>query len=459
MKNRFKLGCLLTIMAVSIVFYACPDAGMTGEIDNPFTNNGSTLKWNVNPSRDGDTGVYTQNRVLNTVWYEPEEDPRQVIGYQLTNGIPYFDHMVFLYAIRIIQQNCGTNPGAGVAGEDSTCRRNGLHGCFMKNQQYYQENWETYFKPLRDRGIKTIMSIVPAGGHSIQGVSTGTLYRWEPSNSANSWQNLMGDPNAVYFANEAATSTFIAQMKEYKEQFLIDGFGFDEEYSGTITGTNGTNSVVSLYNSTAGGQNILRFMHDMNLACYGPDYDNFDMEHFRNSSNRTNRLIFENYEISFGGNIPVSYTLPNTHPDPTQRGKVIHRDNLLDISFHAFYGSWAPNSGLPNFPRNRYGPASTAITDTRQTAPKPPPGVFGGSGVVPRMTSHLAGNYGVNMYYCLRSRTDIREGDLFGNPPWPINLYGADNRPETYLSEASKILFGMKTVFVGRDYRRVHEFQ
>lgn len=456
MKKKLFLACLaVSALVLAAFFYACPvDGGGGGEL--VFTNEGSTLKWNVTPYMCMETGKLTQHRVLHTVWYEPEEDPRQVIGYQLVNGIPFFDHIVFLYGVRIIYQNCGINPGAGVS--EGRCQINGLHGCFMGNMEIYMDDWETYFAPVRDRGIKVIMSIVPAGHRSIQGVKVGSLFRWVPRNPVNTWQNLMGDPDAVYFANEEATARFIRQMIDFKEEFLIDGFAFDEEYYGNIVHVGGQTGVVSLYDPVAGGQNILRFMHDMNVAAYGNDFDRFCFERWTNSSDRDRRLIFENYEFHFSTQIPESFQLPAHHP--THPNQWIFRDELLDISFQAFYGNWESDSRMPgNWPRGRFGPASVAVADTRQTAPKPPPGEGAGGGILPRMRSHLAGNYGVMMYYCLRSRYDLQFGDPWGREPWPPNLFGENNLPETYFSQISNILHGMPTEFVGQDFRRRHQYQ
>jgi len=54
-------------------------------------------------------------------------------------------------------------------------------------------------------------------------------------------------------------------------------------------------------------------------------------------------------------------------------------------------------------PRHRYGPASLDL-GFNPINPKPPINEGGGSGILPRMREHFAGNFGVVMFYCMTSR-------------------------------------------------------
>ena len=64
-------------------------------------------------------------RVIQTLWCEPEEDPRQAIGYRLEDGTPFFDHVVMLYGLMLMYRDC-----AAVLGAKGLCTKNGLHACY-----------------------------------------------------------------------------------------------------------------------------------------------------------------------------------------------------------------------------------------------------------------------------------------------------------------------------------------
>ncbi len=63
------------------------------------------------------------------------------------------------------------------------------------------------------------------------------------------------------------------------------------------------------------------------------------------------------------------------------------------------------------------------------------------------LDSHLNGNYGVMMYYCLRSRDEIKTA-------FTGHFAGSSN-PEDYFSIISNKLHGENTVYVGEDYPRI----
>jgi hypothetical protein len=452
-------------LALASIFSACnQDRGLEEEPgEDLFTNKGSTLKFNKTPTLDWNTGEYINHRVYHTVWYEPEEDPRQVIGYELENGIPFFDHFVFLYGMRLVARDCNAEPKES----EGRCRLTGAHACFGHNMWVYQDEWETHMKPLRDRGIKVLMSIVPAGYGAV-----ATCYRW-PMEQWFPWTEITGQP--AYRYNDEAMGRLIAQLRDFQQQYRIDGFAFDGEYGGPITVTidgvsveRGTTPAGNWsgrgFDSASawkvGGENLLRLMHDLNVAVYGNDYDKYDDEYARTTSDRNRRLIFESYEQVYANYIPESFRLPDNHPDEASRGQWIYRKDLLDLSFHSFYGTWAPNTHMPgSWPNNRYGPVSVALADNKDTAPLPKPMLANGSGVIPRMQQQLGGNYGVVMYYCLRSRDELSKGiEKWNRDSWPA-IYGPDNIPETYLTQISETLHGMKTRYVGDDYPRRFETQ
>ena len=418
---------IVSIILPVAVFSACPTDTGTGEVpERPIP---STVKMTAHPCRTGCN--LDPVRVVHTVWYEPEEDPRQVIGYELEDGTPYFDHIVMLYGLRLRHLDCNTT------GWRDQCRLTGLHVCLTGNMLHYRNNWEEYFKPIRDRGIKAILSIVPAGLNSYQrhqgdAVALHMVYRWPREEEALfRWADIGGRP---YPYNEEASNRLVQQVAELFNELNVDGVGYDEEYGGTMAIVrNGVADSISPRGALS-GHNLLRFAYELDKAA-------------------GRKLIQEFYEIEVS--LPWETTFISSSGEQVRA----IRDDIICYSFHAFYGGFAQNSSLPNRPRDQYGPASVAIADTQGGAPKPRPGRDGGSGVIPRMESVLRGGYGVVMYYCLRSRTDLEEGDPWGRLPWPPTMFGTSRRPEEYFSQISEILHGQRTLFNGLDFRRRFRYQ
>jgi len=139
--------------------------------------------------------------------------------------------------------------------------------------------------------------------------------------------------------------------------------------------------------------------------------------------------------------IPPAVLLYST--DARFAGRTIYRNDVIDRSYNSTYGGFgASGSGMP---RHRYGPASLDL-GFNPVNPKPPIGEGGGSGIIPRMKEHLAGNYGVVMFYCMTSRayTINKHGD---------NYFGPNQaRLESHLSNMTQILFNQNTVYIGQDY-------
>jgi len=417
MKKNFltnSISIFISIVLLSVFTSCMTDTGGS-DIDE---GNGipSTVKINMRGQR-----------VVNIMWGEPEEDPRQVIGYQLEDGTPYFDHYVMLYGFRLRDYNCAADP-------EMICNRTSLHLCFMNNVfTHYLADWDKYIKPVRDRGIKVIMSIVPQNS----GVCVGTLYNW-PMEQWYSWKSLEGEDQYPY--GEEAVRILIEQIKEFYEKYPFDGIGYDEEYGSTKTSTKGRGEV---YPNTGvypginanlagqiGGANILRFAHEVNMAL-------------------GKEISHEAYEIRYGTSIPASFTYPADWQVPEEWGmpadwdRTIRRNDLIAYSYQPYYGSWQADSAI-NLPRHRFGPASVAIADV-QGSPKP---ASGKNGIQAKMEDHLRGNYGVIMYYCLRDRAQI--ADRFPN------AFGPNNPPpEMYFSQISSRIYGQETVYIGPDYPRV----
>jgi hypothetical protein len=394
-----KTAFIALVLAATLLVASCPDEGgeAPAEPEPPTT---------VKLNRKG-------QRVVQTTWMEQGVDPRVTMGYLLEDDTPFFDHFVQLYGLRLRDNNCAADTDS-----PATCRKTGVHWCCMDliyNRMF--RDYETHVKPVRDRGLKYLVSLVP------EGVAVGMLYRW-PMEKWYPWKEITGQD--VYPYGPETVAKLITELKEIDARTPFDGIAYDEEYGGEHGGypaypeaakypkmsTNDTSEAWRI-----GGENIIRFAHEVNQA-FG------------------RKLIQETYEIRYAGKVPVSYTYDD--------GAVIYRNDVIDYSYEAYYGSWQPESGNVNFPRRRYGPGSIDLGFDPNT-PQPPPGFSAGSGITGRMQDHLEGNYGVVMYYHQVSR----EYYLKNRP----NYFGPNDAPlETYLSEISRILYGQKTKYVGRDY-------
>ncbi|MDR0563142.1 MAG: hypothetical protein LBG73_10720 [Spirochaetaceae bacterium] len=399
----------------------CPsDSGSTSGTDPNTENPGNPGgEWGEGGSLSAVTDTTKLNKngvqVIHTMWGEPEEDPRQVIGYELADGTPYFDRYVMLYGFRLLDKNCSQDT-------EVTCTKTGLHIHIANDvKAHYLDQYNTYIKPVQDRGIKVLMSIVPQDS----GVAVGSLYRW-PMQAVYDW--------SPYPYGEAEVAVLIQQIAELFDQYPFDGLAYDEEYGNNKTGQRGPGGVYpteGAYDAVMtnalrddawqiGGENLLRFAYEVEAAI-GRD------------------IIQEVYEIRYGEHVASEYTLAD--------GTEIRLEDVIDCSYEVYYGSWDANSHI-GMPRAKYGPASVSIADV-SGGPKPPPGRING-GILTRMADHLRGNYGVVMYYCIRSRNEIQA-------KWS-NYFGSGNPPmEDYFSQISQTIHGQDTVYRGPDYARVWE--
>ena len=261
------------------------------------------------------------------------------------------------------------------------------------------------------------MSFIP----NSDGAAVGNLFE------SASWTKELQEQYGDYPFNPQETYRMIDEIARLMKDLQIDGIAFDEEYIGTWLPPDSGQRITLSRNNV----NIIRFMYELQAALdlLGED----------------RKIIYENYEIV---SIPEYAAFKNRLGEPV----TVQRNGLLDYTSNPWYGRWDSDPVSAGIPRDRYGPLSVAIADTPQTSPNP---IYL---IQALMKDHLYGGYGVVMYYCLRSRTDIAEGNRFGSFPWPADQFGADNRPETYLSKISETLHGQKTVFAGEDYRRKFDF-
>jgi hypothetical protein len=113
------------------------------------------------------------------------------------------------------------------------------------------------------------------------------------------------------------------------------------------------------------------------------------------------------------------------------------QEEVIDATYAVHYGGWAPNSTI-GASKDRYSPCPIDIIAT-DASPKPSIPTLRS-----RMADHLAGNYGVNMFYCFRSREEVAARSEF---------HGF--LQEYFLSTVSEALFGERTVYRGPDYPRL----
>ena len=387
----------LAVAAVAASLSFCNLGGGTGEELPPPVS--PTEKINVKGQR-----------VVHTLWNEPMQDPRQAMGYQLRDGTPYFDNYVVLYGFRLLDNNCGVD-------NDLVCNESGLH-LHMSNEtmKYMLPNWNTLVKPLRDKGIKFVMSIVPSGS----GVTVGTLYRW-PMEEWYPWNTLEVEDEYPYGPD--AVKKVIGQIKEFHAKYPFDGIGYDEEYgsNGSDIGRGSVYPNADKYPKSdrgkawsIGGENILRFAHEVNLAL------GFKFGH-------------EVYEIRYGEHVAKSYTYPDGEV-PVGSAQTVFMEDVIDYSYYVYYGGWNPSSGF-GMPRSKYAPAVIELAVSE--SPKP---ASGKNGIQARMRDHLGGNYGVVMYYGMMGRDAYH------------NRYPNSPSLDNYFSEISRILYGQDVIYVGQDY-------
>jgi hypothetical protein len=468
-------GFVRTGMELTITFQNGDTADVSGDVINvtgynPFPDNDRevtitlsignvsvTTKVTVKTQR-GPTYKENKNgrQVIMSVWNECPEDPRNVIGYRLKDSRKLFwDHFVFLYGIRLREFDCATRAS-------TRCMRTGVHVCHGLNMFRYIDEWDKYVKPLRDAGIKVLLSIVPAD----QGYAVGTLYEW-PMEEWYPWKDCARGGEEIYPFGEAAVKVLIDQMLELYSRAPFDGIGFDEEYSrntsGGLNSGHPSGSVAETYrgrafpfpradtpnassgNSTSnvypalntdgnmekawrnGGRNMLRFMYDVDKA-------------FQERYNK--RLIWEAYEGIWTEYIPESMVID---------GKTIWRDDYLDWSSYTRYGSTRTHSLLlkegtetGKFPDSRWGPTPIQFAGANTAGQLIPP-FSGTNDIQTRVADHLAGNYGMFLFYSLRARDNIKDNFASFNGRYP----------EEYFSIMTQTLFGQETEYVGENYPRV----
>ena len=416
MKKRcmFSMSAVVGFLtAMSLIFSGCPESGIPEEIEIPDDQNTGDSTY-----KKGKGG----NRVWHTIWLEPVQDPRLVMGYRLDNDekTPLFDHVVILYGMRLRNSICSRI--------DWPCSIDGLHACLTGNMLYYMEHAETYLKPIQDNGQKVIVSLVPGGlaNFAVEGAAVGSLFNW-PNERTYPWDRWAN--GREYPGNEENTYNIIDFIAEWFMKANIDGIAYDEEYGGDVKFTNpngGGNTTVSVYGGTS-SDNLLRFAYELNQEM--------------KRRGRTENLIQEIYETKITLNPTATFKDRRTGEEVT-----VYRDELITLSYMPNYGGWLDKSTNPGFPNNRFGPASVAVSDIPLNSPRPPPGRRGNAGIINRMERHLRGKYGVVMYYGLGSRAGLES--------WPQDTFGESDgtKPETYFSSITEILYDHKTIYVGEDY-------
>ncbi|MDR0567924.1 MAG: hypothetical protein LBG87_01785 [Spirochaetaceae bacterium] len=419
-------------IALVLCLSACPSGEESGgggggeEVTPPPTDPNKSKKLNVNGQQ-----------VVMEAWGEPEEDPRCLLGYELEGGdgssveggTPFWDRYVILYGGRVSNKNCANEPG-------TTCQKTGLHlHLFDAAVEHLYNDAETKLRPLQEKGIKVLMGLVP----DTSGVAVGSLYNW-PNEEYYPWaENNNGQP---YPFGEAEARAFVQDVAAELKKYRLDGVGYDEEYANLAGGTGpGLPNVYPTtveYNATSaqvenawkkGGENLFRFAYELQQAM--PYAISQDI-----------------YEIRFGTHVPETMPMykldPSNYTEGTTEGdKTVAITDVFDYSFHSIYGQLKPTSANP-MPRSRYGCISVSIADV-ETAPQP---AMTPSGIDAAMETHLAGDYGMIMYYCFRSRFET-------TTRWP-NMYGAGKTVEEYYSRISEPLFGCATQYVGEDYPRMY---
>jgi hypothetical protein len=120
-------------------------------------------------------------------------------------------------------------------------------------------------------------------------------------------------------------------------------------------------------------------------------------------------------------------------------GKTVKAEDVFSASYSPYYGSWDAHSAY--MPDSKYGPIPIDIGAVDVVKPS-------STSITSNMKTHLKGNYGVNMFYCLRSREEMkaRLPSFFAKGVWDA---------AEYLSKMSTVLYGEKTVYVGDDYARL----
>ena len=416
---------LLALCAAALVFASCPAGDETEppEAPRPAKDDHRVVKMNNMGTPDDPSDDV---RVINTLWCEGHwQDPRLAMGYQLEDsGKLFFDRYVDLYAARLTDRDCASLPDGR-----SSCRRTGLHLHHDERMDYKLTNWQRYIKPIQDKGMQYLMSLVPSGA----GVAHGGLYSW-PMEDAVPWASIY-PAETEYPFGETATQRLIDQIIEDARLYNIDGIAFDDEYGngpGAGPGRPQAYPNEGTYYTTAsarnaawerGGRNMLRFAYEVKKQVkekLGRDF------------------TIECYEIRYGSYMPSEMEYD---------GKRVRLSDVVDISYSPWYGSWTYPSGAGlaqhHMPNDQYGPISIDIgSATAASAPKP---ASSESGIVSNIDQHRQAGFGAIMYFSAVSRESWKKD-------YPQNYFGTGNDPNEYFSKISRSLFGENTLYVGDDY-------
>jgi hypothetical protein len=366
-------------------------------------------------------------RVQVTVWCEGAwQDPRITMGYRLSQSNKcFFDRYVMLYGGRLANQDCAADPD-----RYDGCVKTGFHLHHPARMLKILQEWETYYKPIQDEGIKFVMALVPAGG----GVAHGTLYSW-PFEDVAPWASLY-PANPEYPFGPEQTQKFIDEILEAVDRYHIDGIGFDDEY-GNAPGQTGQGMATvypdAIYYASEqdrlaawqrGGENMFRFAYELK----------------KQAKEKLNKnLSLEDYEIRYGAYMPEQMEID---------GETVFLKDIIDISYEPNYGAWKSRSGeglaQNHIPRSQFGPVSIDIgSATALSAPQP---ANTPSGIEALMDQHNEGDYGAIMFFSLVSRNSYLQD-------YPANYFNPGSDPCVYFSKITQKLFGEDVTYIGDDYK------
>ena len=410
--KKQKLTAGLIALAAIIALSACPP-----ETEFEEETWDETAKFTTYQSQD--------TRVIHTAWIVQNVDPRAATGYQTAEGLLWFDHIAQSRGLLLSEKDCSA------LANFAACSLSGLHFCFelITHENVFARYSETV-EPLRRRGHKWLLNIAP-------------------------------DPIAVgmlYARGGEAVEALIEQLVQIHRDYPFDGIAYSDGFD-TSDGTD-----MPLHE---GGENILRFAHEINAVLFGPNYDKWSSEHEGISSRPRRRLIQELLEEGYSGAVPESFTYPEEHH--AFPGLTIYREDVFDVSSDINYGGFRPNSRNPNFPRSKYSPFGIDLGENNVKARPIESG--DGGGLLMRLEDHLYFNTGVIRYYHLTSRayTLARHGEWYLGH-WPFNHYWLDRHDlnyyrqwqsfigqplqlDRYLSIIGLFLYNTIVINTGDDYR------
>jgi len=292
---------------------------------------------------------------------------------------------------------------------------------------YYLNNADEYIKPLRDRGIKVLLSILP----NDNGVGAGNLF--EAGSGNNGWTPEREAQYGPYPFRPEVVYPEIDELAQLMRDCYIDGIAYDEEYIGKWRPPNATSGITIAIDN----KNLLRLAYELEQAL-------------------GRELLVEIYEPN-GTTAPATTTFIDRKGDEV----TLKREDVLDYGYFSTYGGIRTAGSLYGIPNDRYGPFPVSLAADRTQDPRP--NFSGTSGIEARAKACLYGEFGVVMYYCIRSRDELLNGiEKWRLPSWPVNMFGAGNagRPEAYLSKVSRVIYGQDVIYAGwPDFPRRWEFQ